>query len=629
MSSYTITLFDDTFATDPATVEQKTLSWESLKDWLKKGPHAATKSSLRLLSQTVFGDKLSPNGSLRWRGNVLGAWGCELDYDGESVPFQSAVDKLKAARVRFFAYTSPSHRPDAPRWRVVLPFDRMEVPKVREVAAERGNAIVGGWVARESFWLAQPFYAGHAEDAAEFLWAEGEGDCINRRDDLPRQAWLGAESGKAVSDRNLLDMLYDGEEVHNCITALAFRGWSEDAMREEVENSRIRELRGEKRYAQAFDDIRRGVTSAVEKRQKEIERKLAQIPPPPRPATVATPPEPDLFCRVADMTAVYRQSEWLIGGHIEHPTLCVLFGDPENGKSFVGIDWACCVATGRRWNGKRVLQGPVLYLAGEGFLGLSKRFLAWRLHNGISDADWKAAPLFVSRRAVDLLDLQAGQEMWATVEARAVTPRLIVIDTLSRMTPGMNESAADEMSKFVQWCDRTKAAFGCTILVVHHSGVGDKLRVRGSSVLKGATDVEIGAKKDGEGRLKLFNTKMKEARRFNDRFFVFQDVQLPWIRQPQEDGEIPQPETSAVLVACEAPAEGNPQRHSAVEQLRTIIRQSGGKLDNADALEQFVEVRGGNLETARKTFYKARKKGMDAGTLIFDEQTNLLSAFFV
>src|SRR5690606_16993437 len=114
--------------------------------------------------------------------------------------------------------------------------------------------------------------------------------------------------------------------------------------------------------------------------------------------TLVTPPEGDMFARVSAMTKEYNPARWLIGGHVEHPTLTVLFGDPEAGKSFAAIDWACCVATGRRWNGKKVLAGPVLYLAGEGFNGLSKRFLAWRLHNGVDDAEWDGAELYVSRR---------------------------------------------------------------------------------------------------------------------------------------------------------------------------------------------------------------------------------------
>lgn len=626
---YTVTFFNDVYATDAATIERVTTTWDALKDWLKAGPHAPTKGALRLLSQSVYGDKRSAKESYRHAANVVGCWGVELDYDGERVPFETAVQRLREARVTFFAFTTPSHRPEAPRWRALLPFDRMEPPEAREIAAERANAIVGGWVARESFNLSSSFYAGRAADAVEYLTAEGSGDYVNRRVDLPRQGWLGTDTaaGRGVTTQVLADMLYDGEEVHNCITALAFRGWSEDELREAVENSRIRELRGEKRYAQALDDIRRGVSSAATKKQRDIERLLASIPPPPKSADapLSTPSEDPLFSRVGEMTAVYRPTEWLVDGHIEHPTLSVIFGDSEVGKSFVVIDWVCSIATGRRWNGKKVLRGPVLYLAGEGFNGLSKRFLAWRLHNAVPEAEWNAAPLYVSRRAVDLLNFQAGAEMWAAVDALGVKPVLIVIDTLSRMTPGMNESAAEDMSKFVQWCDRTKSAFGCTILVVHHSGVGDKSRVRGSTVLRGATDVEIGAAREKDGRLKLFNTKMKEGRRFAERFFRFHDVTLPWIRQPDDDGEAPSHETSAVLIASDEPAgQAEKKANTAKDLLRTIIRDAGGKLDNGDALEQFIALKGGEREPARKRFYAVRKSAIDAGTVIFTPDDNLL-----
>ncbi len=431
----------------------------------------------------------------------------------------------------------------------------------------------------------------------------------------------------SISNEALEESILAGDELHDSVVRLAMRGYSRERLESLLDESTAKTERPDRWRDVMESDLPRAIKSAAAKKQRDLERMLANMPIPPKTegAALATPPEAPLFARVSDMTAVHRSAEWLIGGHIEHPTLSVLFGDPEAGKSFAAIDWACCVATGRRWNGKKVLHGPVLYLAGEGFNGLSNRFLAWRLHNGVSQQAWDAADLFVLRRAVDLLDHRAGTELWAAVEALGVKPVLIVVDTLSRMTPGMNESAADEMSKFVQWCDKTKSAFNCTILVVHHSGVSDKSRVRGSSVLKGATDVEIGAAKEKDGRLKLFNTKMKEGRRFADRLFQFGDVTLPWVRQPEEEGDAPRNETSAVLVASDEPAEPKKEkRNGPIDLLLDVIRTSGGKIDNHEALEAFVSQRGGDRETARKRFYDARKKGIDAGTILFAPEDNLL-----
>ena len=41
--------------------------------------------------------------------------------------------------------------------------------------------------------------------------------------------------------------------------------------------------------------------------------------------------------------------EWLIENIIPVGTLGLLYGPPGVGKSFVGLDWACSVASGREW----------------------------------------------------------------------------------------------------------------------------------------------------------------------------------------------------------------------------------------------------------------------------------------
>jgi hypothetical protein len=72
-------------------------------------------------------------------------------------------------------------------------------------------------------------------------------------------------------------------------------------------------------------------------------------------------------------------------------------------------------------------------------------------------------------------------------------------------------------------------------------------------------------------------------------------------------------ETSAVLVACGPPeSEARPHKNGPSEQLREIVRQNGGRLDNAGAFEQFVALWGGEQESARKRFYEARKRGVES-----------------
>jgi RecA-family ATPase len=63
----------------------------------------------------------------------------------------------------------------------------------------------------------------------------------------------------------------------------------------------------------------------------------------------------------------------LIGGTLDADTLAVLAGPWGTGKTFLAIDWACCVATGTPWQGRPVKAGRVLYIATEGVHGLRSR----------------------------------------------------------------------------------------------------------------------------------------------------------------------------------------------------------------------------------------------------------------
>jgi hypothetical protein len=215
------------------------------------------------------------------------------------------------------------------------------------------------------------------------------------------------------------------------------------------------------------------------------------------------------FVRVADL--VSSPPVFLIDSLIEVDALAAVFGDPVAGKSLVTIDMGASVATGEPFHGHAVLSGAVFYIAGEGKNGLRRRFDAWAELRGRSLSD---APLFVSRAAVQFLDAASGAHVTAAIDALAAAhgrPRLIVVDTLARnFGPGDENSTAD-MSAFVAALDKLRDRFpGCTVLLVHHSGHGEKDRGRGSSVLRGALDAEFKVAKSGES-VTLSNLKMKDA----------------------------------------------------------------------------------------------------------------------
>ncbi len=88
--------------------------------------------------------------------------------------------------------------------------------------------------------------------------------------------------------------------------------------------------------------------------------------------------------------------DWVIKGFLPTKTLFMTFGNPESGKSLLSLDMALHIVLGLPWCGKKVKQGAVFYLAGEGHYGLSRRVKAFAEHHQI---DLTGKPLF-------LVDLQ-------------------------------------------------------------------------------------------------------------------------------------------------------------------------------------------------------------------------------
>lgn len=248
--------------------------------------------------------------------------------------------------------------------------------------------------------------------------------------------------------------------------------------------------------------------------------------------------------RVSDM--VFSEPEFLVDGLLETSALALAFGDPGCGKSFVAIDFACSIATGRDFHGREVIRGPVIYLAGEGHNGLKRRTIAWERHTGQS---LDQAPLYFSKVPARFLDATHADAVEAAVDAIAAIegfPVLIVIDTLARSFAGGDENATKDMSEFIAAVDAMKARYpGCTVLIIHHTGHAEKQRARGNLALKGALDTEYRVEKDGE-TVTLTATKMKDAPEPDPMAFLLKSVDIGVTRH----GEV---FTSAVLEPTDAP----------------------------------------------------------------------------
>lgn len=185
--------------------------------------------------------------------------------------------------------------------------------------------------------------------------------------------------------------------------------------------------------------------------------------------------------------------EWLIEGVIPKKAFVALYAPPASFKSFVALDIAECIATGREFLTKEVRhQGAVLYIAGEGHGGIGARIKAMKKYHNTPSG----APVFFLRKqinlrssATDIQDLiQAVDDIQATHDIQF---ELVVIDTLARAFGGGNENASEDMGAFITAAGAIQGRYNCALLVVHHAGKDATKGLRGHSSLLGAVDTEL------------------------------------------------------------------------------------------------------------------------------------------
>ena len=111
--------------------------------------------------------------------------------------------------------------------------------------------------------------------------------------------------------------------------------------------------------------------------------------------------------------------------------------------------------------------------------------------------------------------------MWSFLLSRSIhnlieNLKLIIFDTLARSIVGEDENSAEGMGKVVAEMDYLRRGYGCSTMVVHHTGLNNKNRARGSSVISAAMDTEIGIEKKPDSMVaKLTCTKMKDGEEFS------------------------------------------------------------------------------------------------------------------
>ena len=244
----------------------------------------------------------------------------------------------------------------------------------------------------------------------------------------------------------------------------------------------------------------------------------------------------DEFC------ALPPTENWSIKDYFEPDTLCVMYGDSEAYKSFLAVDIACHIATGKDWRGKKVKQGIALYIAGEGGNGLRKRIKAWFEYYGepIRNIAVSTVPLALCDPA-NVVEFVAHTQQF--LKATAMKPTFMVTDTLNTHFGDGDENNTADMTRFMAGLRTLRMATSATIFIPHHCGLAAKDRSRGSIVLHNGIDWEYRLERRPESQTTTLTcTKVKDHEKPELLSWNLETVPLSWA---DEEG---QPLYSAVLI---------------------------------------------------------------------------------
>jgi hypothetical protein len=307
----------------------------------------------------------------------------------------------------------------------------------------------------------------------------------------------------------------------------------------------------------------------------------------------------------------------LVEGILTEGAGSVLYGDSNSGKTFFAIDMAAAIARGKPWMGKKTEQGMVIYLAAESPSSVQCRLRAYQIHHGI-----KVPNFAIVQNPIDLFDGQADTEAVIQLvrqleQQRGQKVRLIIGDTLARLSAGANENSGQDMGLVVRRFDRIRVECDAHFQLVHHSGKNAANGARGWSGIKAAIDTEIEITDSPTGRCAEI-TKQRDLPTKGERIgFRLETVTLGLTKWKSLA-------TSCVVLPADAPEKVVGRRISEVggailEMLRTegdgikkieVVRHFSGRYDKSSVYREMKRlVEGGQVNESIGIVSAVKGKG--------------------
>ena len=182
--------------------------------------------------------------------------------------------------------------------------------------------------------------------------------------------------------------------------------------------------------------------------------------------------------RAGEIIATPTRPRWLIRDVLEQSVIAILLGPRGTFKSFIALHWALTIA----------IEGSTVVLISAEGSGLDRRLRAW-LGRNAPLVKAVNVPLYALEQRVDFNNEEATAAILTDIDMLEAPPVLIVIDTFSKNSGGLDENSNSEVKAFIGRLDvHLRRRYGATVLLIHHTGHQEKGRARGASAIEADTD---------------------------------------------------------------------------------------------------------------------------------------------
>lgn len=542
------------------TIEPRTMPWAEVVEMIRRPDEWPSKHAMPLLKLATFGDNRTDRGSLRHDGNIVELSGVEGDYDAGQMPMGEALRRLEAAGIRAALYTSPNHRPEAPRWRVLAPLSVPRPPHTRSALVARLNGALGGVLADESFTVSQVYFYGRVRGApyqtAATFDDPDDGTCVDELDELDEiavgrastapvataptaavsrtPAWDAAAALVQQLGRKLRTGDGRRELLKSYVGSRSVRGFARAELRalvdrfaaeffdpdDPLDGPNITAIIG---WACSRDEATRAHGAAIAQ-AIDPAHKVAQIAaesPPDEPAPDGKAPA---YVSLGDLdTNPPPPREWVIDEWLPLGAVTALFAGGGFGKSLLSQQIATCVANGVPFCGRAVRMGPVLGIFTEDDADELRRRQCRILASMGRTARFSTSDLHLSARAGEsntmMVPRQFSRELdgtafgWSVVDqVKQLRPSLLILDNLAQLFGGM-ENDRFQATYFANWLSSIALRFRCAVLLLGHVAKAEGSEFSGSTAWDAAVRSRWWLERRDDGTLELHKSKANYAKR--------------------------------------------------------------------------------------------------------------------